>query len=121
MEAKLASDLPTEAGWQFEPKWDGFRAIAARRAGGAITLMSKSGKPLDRYFPEIIAMFAAIRTPDYAVDGEIILTRDEVKTLTIVPTQYSGLYMANPGALFAVLTLIALLVGRETKDVDINR
>jgi len=38
----------------------------------------------------------------------IILTRDEVKTLTIVPMQYSGLYMANPGALFAVLTLIAL-------------
>ncbi|MDR3493493.1 MAG: carbohydrate ABC transporter permease, partial [Ancalomicrobiaceae bacterium] len=38
----------------------------------------------------------------------IILTRNEVKTLTIVPMQYSGLYMANPGALFAVLTLIAL-------------
>jgi raffinose/stachyose/melibiose transport system permease protein len=38
----------------------------------------------------------------------IILTRDEVKTLTIVPMQYSGLYMANPGALFAILTLIAL-------------
>ncbi|EJB07136.1 ABC-type sugar transport system, permease component [Rhizobium leguminosarum bv. trifolii WSM597] len=38
----------------------------------------------------------------------IVLTRAEMKTLTIVPMQYSGLYMANPGALFAVLTLIAL-------------
>ncbi|GLS18575.1 sugar ABC transporter permease [Labrys miyagiensis] len=38
----------------------------------------------------------------------IVLTRTELKTLTIVPMQYSGLYMANPGALFAILTLIAL-------------
>ncbi|ACI58210.1 binding-protein-dependent transport systems inner membrane component (plasmid) [Rhizobium leguminosarum bv. trifolii WSM2304] len=38
----------------------------------------------------------------------IVLTRAEMKTLTIVPMQYSGLYMANPGALFAILTLIAL-------------
>lgn len=38
----------------------------------------------------------------------IVLTRSEMKTLTIVPMQYSGLYMANPGALFAILTLIAL-------------
>lgn len=38
----------------------------------------------------------------------IVLTKSEMKTLTIVPMQYSGLYMANPGALFAALTLIAL-------------
>lgn len=38
----------------------------------------------------------------------IVLTKSEMKTLTIVPMQYSGLYMANPGALFAILTLIAL-------------
>lgn len=38
----------------------------------------------------------------------IILTKPELKTVTIVPMQYSGLYMANPGALFAILTLIAM-------------
>ena len=38
----------------------------------------------------------------------IVLTKEEMKTLTIVPMQYSGLYMSNPGALFAILTLIAL-------------
>ncbi|URK89364.1 carbohydrate ABC transporter permease (plasmid) [Rhizobium sp. RCAM05350] len=38
----------------------------------------------------------------------IVLTKSEMKTLTIVPMQYSGLYMANPGALFAVLTIIAI-------------
>lgn len=38
----------------------------------------------------------------------IVMTESEMKTLTIVPMQYSGLYMANPGALFAVLALIAL-------------
>lgn len=72
MEAKLASDLPDGPGWRFEPKWDGFRAIATR-LGDTVTLASKSGKPLGRYFPEILAMLAAVRAPDYAVDGEIIL------------------------------------------------
>lgn len=38
----------------------------------------------------------------------IVLTAPQMKTLTIVPMQYSGLYMANPGALFAILTLVAL-------------
>lgn len=74
MEAKLVSDLPEESGWQFEPKWDGFRAIAARRQGGPVTLMSKSGKPLDRYFPEIVTMLSAVRTCDFVIDGEFILT-----------------------------------------------
>ena len=52
MEAKLVDSLPTEPGWQFEPKWDGFRCLAFR-AGDEVELMAKSGKPLTRYFPEV--------------------------------------------------------------------
>ena len=37
MEAKLVDDLPDEAGWQFEPKWDGFRCLAFR-AGDDVDL-----------------------------------------------------------------------------------
>ncbi len=72
MEAKLVSGLPKDAGWQFEPKWDGFRAIASRR-GDEVRIMSKSGKPLDRYFPEIVDLLLLTRADTYVLDGELIV------------------------------------------------
>jgi len=72
MEAKLVEDLPEGGGWQFEPKWDGFRAIAVRD-GDRVALWSKSGKPLGRYFPEILAMLASTASTRFILDGEIIL------------------------------------------------
>ena len=57
MEALLAAELPEGDGWQFEPKWDGFRCLA-RRDGDEVTLTSKSGKPLARYFPEVVEMLS---------------------------------------------------------------
>ena len=60
MEALLAAELPEGEGWQFEPKWDGFRCLA-RRDGDEVTLTSKSGKPLARYFPEVVEMLAALK------------------------------------------------------------
>lgn len=57
MEALLVAELPAETGWQFEPKWDDFRCIAVRD-GDDVALWSKSGKPLGRYFPEVVAMVA---------------------------------------------------------------
>src|SRR5207253_1884119 len=59
MEARLVAELPDEAGWQFEPKWDGFRCLAFRDRG-AVELMSKSGKPLGRYFPEVAALLGGL-------------------------------------------------------------
>lgn len=53
MEALLAVELPEGGDWQFEPKWDGFRCLA-RRSNAEVTLTSKSGKPLGRYFPDIV-------------------------------------------------------------------
>ena len=55
MEALLAAELPEGEGWQYEPKWDGFRALA-RRDGEEVALTSRSGKPLGRYFPEVLEM-----------------------------------------------------------------
>ncbi|QIK78827.1 ATP-dependent DNA ligase [Sphingomonas piscis] len=72
MEALLAAELPDGEGWQFEPKWDGFRCLA-RRQGHEVTLTSKSGKPLARYFPEVIAMLAALKDDDFLLDGELII------------------------------------------------
>ncbi len=55
MEAKLVDRLPEEPGWRFEPKWDGFRCLVYRD-GESVALQSKSGKPLGRYFPEVVAL-----------------------------------------------------------------
>lgn len=74
MEARPVAELPDGEGWQFEPKWDGFRCLAFRD-GAEAELMSKSGKPLGRYFPEIVA--AVQRLPDEVsvLDGELVLPR----------------------------------------------
>lgn len=72
MEAKLVDALPNEDGWQFEPKWDGFRASASR-LGGHVELRSKSGKSLARYFPEIVTALMRTASNDYVLDGELIL------------------------------------------------
>jgi ATP-dependent DNA ligase len=77
MEAKLVDALPDEGGWQFEPKWDGFRCLAFRQ-GSAVTLMSKSGKPLERFFPEVASVVAGLPGGDLVIDGELIIPVGEV-------------------------------------------
>ena len=72
MEALLAAELPEGEGWQFEPKWDGFRCLA-RRDGGEVTLTSKSGKPLGRYFPDVVKMMEALKEKQFLIDGELII------------------------------------------------
>ena len=52
MEAQLVDELPEGDGWQFEPKWDGFRGIA-ENLDGEFHLWSRNGRPLLRYFPEL--------------------------------------------------------------------
>jgi ATP-dependent DNA ligase len=74
MEAELVRELPTAAGWQYEPKWDGFRGIL-ENVGGELALWSRSGKPLLRYFPEL-ATLGELLPPRTALDGEIVIVRD---------------------------------------------
>ncbi|HVU29300.1 MAG TPA: ATP-dependent DNA ligase, partial [Sphingomicrobium sp.] len=72
MEALLAAELPEGEGWQFEPKWDGFRCLA-RRDRDEVTLTSKSGKPLARYFPDIVEMLGGLNEKSFLLDGELII------------------------------------------------
>jgi ATP-dependent DNA ligase len=72
MEAVRASEIPSGEGWQFEPKWDGFRCLVFRD-GDAVELMSKSGKPLARYFPEMAEAIAKLAQPRLVLDGELVL------------------------------------------------
>ena len=78
MEAKAADALPTDAGrWQYEPKWDGFRCLAFKESD-AIELRAKSGKPLGRYFPEIVDALHHVKAARFVVDGEIVIELDGV-------------------------------------------
>jgi ATP-dependent DNA ligase len=70
MEARSVDALPEEPGWQFEPKWDGFRCIAFRD-GGEVELFAKSGKPLGRYFPETVSLVRSLPGRSFVLDGEL--------------------------------------------------
>jgi ATP-dependent DNA ligase len=72
MLAKLAAELPAGEGWLFEPKWDGFRAIVFRD-GDRFYIQSRDLKPLDRYFPELEAVFRSSLPARCVVDGEIVI------------------------------------------------
>lgn len=69
--ARSKPELPVGEGWAYEPKFDGFRAIAFVD-GGECVIQSRSGKPLGRYFPELV--FPAGR---YVIDGEIVIDGDD--------------------------------------------
>jgi bifunctional non-homologous end joining protein LigD len=69
--ATLTEHLPTGAGWLYEPKWDGYRAIVTLR-GGAATLTSRNGKDLTERFRDVArAVVHAVRTPSAVLDGEV--------------------------------------------------
>ena len=77
MLAKLQDEIPRGDGWTYEPKWDGFRTIVAvGDDGDDVRLVSRDGRPLGRYFPEIVELVAA-RPPatGYVADGEILVIR----------------------------------------------
>jgi len=72
MEAQPATELPAGPDWQYEPKWDGFRCVAFHD-GNKIELMSKSQKPLTRYFPELVEALSKVAAKKFVLDGEIVI------------------------------------------------
>jgi ATP-dependent DNA ligase len=76
MEAELVSELPVGEGWQYEPKWDGFRGVL-ENDGGELALWSRKERPLLRYFPELRPL-GELLPPHSALDGEIVIARDGV-------------------------------------------
>jgi len=76
MESTPAARIPRGDDWQYEPKWDGFRCLAFRR-GRDVLLQSKSGQPLTRYFPEIVAALSALAPSTFVLDGEIVIFHGE--------------------------------------------
>jgi ATP-dependent DNA ligase len=74
MEAELVAALPEADGWQYEPKWDGFRGVLENLEGD-LNLWSRNARPLLRYFPELAALGERLPSGS-AVDGEVVIERE---------------------------------------------
>lgn len=75
MLAKRVADLPASGDWIFEPKWDGFRALIFRD-GKEVFIQSRDGKPLNRYFPELIDPLLKYLPARCVLDGEIVIAQN---------------------------------------------
>jgi ATP-dependent DNA ligase len=75
MEAESVAELPRGREWQYEPKWDGFRCLAFRD-GATVRIQSKAGKPLGRYFPDVVEAAEALAPRRFVLDGEIVIPVD---------------------------------------------
>jgi len=111
MESRSGAEIPTGVGWQYEPKWDGFRCLVFRD-GGNVYLQSKSGQPLARYFPDIVEMTAKIPAKSFVLDGELAipvrgaLSFDELQLrLHPAASRVAKLAKAHP-AIFIVFDLL---------------
>jgi ATP-dependent DNA ligase len=71
MESLLVARLPEGKQWRYEPKWDGFRCLAYKRRT-TVSLRSKSGRPLERYFPDIVNVLEKL-SADFVLDGELLV------------------------------------------------
>jgi ATP-dependent DNA ligase len=74
MEAELVAELPGGDGWQYEPKWDGFRGVL-ENLKGELNLWSRNARPLLRYFPELRELGDSLPA-DSALDGEIVIEQN---------------------------------------------
>ncbi len=75
MLSKRIDALPEGGGWIFEPKWDGFRALIFRDHG-ELSIQSRDQKPLNRFFPELMAPLLAQLPERCVLDGEIVIARN---------------------------------------------
>jgi ATP-dependent DNA ligase len=81
--ARAAKELPSGEGWRFEPKWDGFRTIVFRD-GDDVYLQSRNGKPMNRYFPEVIPHVLALPQERIVLDGELIVVVDGIQEFDLL-------------------------------------
>ena len=81
--AKSSKDLPEGEEWRYEPKWDGFRTLAFRD-GDDVHLQSRNGRPMNRYFPEVVEQVAAMGAKRFVLDGEIVIVVDGVQEFDLL-------------------------------------
>src|SRR2546423_10725821 len=81
--ARSAKELPEGAEWRYEPKWDGFRTIVFGD-GDDVHLQSRNGKPMNRYFPEVIPAVQSLPSERIVLDGELIVVVDGIQEFDLL-------------------------------------
>jgi ATP-dependent DNA ligase len=81
--ARPAKELPDGGGWRYEPKWDGFRTIVFRD-GDDVQLQSRNGKPMNRYFPDVVEQVLALPGQRLVLDGEMIVVVDGIQEFDLL-------------------------------------
>lgn len=126
MEARSVDEIPTGPQWRYEPKWDGFRCLIFRD-GKSVVLQSKAGKPLTRYFPDIVAAVAALAPQRLVLDGEIVVPRgnafsfdDLLQRIHPAMSRVDRLAAETP-ALVIVFDLLADEKGRSLIDAPLSQ
>jgi ATP-dependent DNA ligase len=119
MEALSVAQIPSGEEWQYEPKWDGFRCLAFRE-GSKVDLQSKSGRPMTRYFPELVAAIGGLKPDKFVFDGEIVVPADgafsfDALLQRIHPAQSRVRKLAAETP--ALLILFDLLVGADGRSM----
>jgi ATP-dependent DNA ligase len=125
MEARSVDAIPTGDGWQYEPKFDGFRCLAFRRQR-EVYLQSKSGQPLARYFPDIAAALLQLPAKRFVLDGELVIdvggrfSFDELQLrLHPAASRVQKLAAAHPGT-FIVFDLLESDAGKSLLKVPLR-
>src|SRR5437899_5826034 len=81
--AKSAKELPEGDGWVYETKWDGFRTIVFRD-GDDVHLQSRNGRPMNRYFPEVVPDVLSLPGERLVLDGELIVVVDGIQEFDLL-------------------------------------
>jgi ATP-dependent DNA ligase len=125
MEALSVDEIPTGSGWQYEPKWDGFRCLVFRN-GRNVALQSKSGRSLTRYFPDLVEAALALKAETFVIDGEIVVPQngtfsfdDLLQRIHPAPTRVQKLAADTP-ALLIVFDLLADTDGQSLTDLPLR-
>jgi ATP-dependent DNA ligase len=125
MEALPVEQIPTGGCWQYEPKWDGFRCLVFRE-GVKVDLQSKAGRPLTRYFPELVETFLTLPAQRFVIDGEIVIPQNGVFSFDallqrIHPAQTRiDLLAAQTPAIMVAFDLLADADGRSLLDLPLR-
>jgi ATP-dependent DNA ligase len=125
MEALSVGEIPTGSGWQYEPKWDGFRCLVFRN-GGKVDLRSKAGRSLSRYFPELVEAILKVKADKFAIDGEIVVPHnrafsfdDLLQRIHPAQSRVNRLAAETP-ALLIVFDLLADIDGRSLTHLPLR-
>jgi ATP-dependent DNA ligase len=81
--AKSAKELPEGEQWCYEPKFDGFRTIVFRE-GDTVQLQSRNGRPMNRYFPDVVEQVLELPQDRLVLDGEMIVVVDGVQEFDLL-------------------------------------